>query len=122
MVTRPDAGSLGVGPRHDGAVQIGGYNVDLAEVRAHLEAHPKIAAARVTAVPTDNDGALRLEAVVTPTPTAEQAGIALADWPAEVATWLNGRVDPRAQPTAVYLAPPETSRATGIRGRPEGAS
>lgn len=122
MVTRPDAGSLCVGPRHDGAVQIGGYNVDLADLRAHLEAHPQIAEVRVTAVPTGNDGALRLEAAVTPTPAAEQAGIALADWPAKVATWLTGRVDPRAQPTAVYLAPPSPTRATRADGGSEGAS
>jgi long-chain acyl-CoA synthetase len=94
------------GGRLDGAVQIGGVNVHLAQVRQLLLRHPAVADAALRT--QEVAGQLRLKAFVVPREPADAAALA-----GELATWGRRHLAPAARPVSWTVGPELPRNAMG---------
>ena len=102
------ATTFSVGPRRDGAVQVGGVNVFPALVRAALLEHPEVADAAVRLMRPDEG--MRLKAYIVP-----HAGSADATLAARLRDWIDARLAPAERPKALTLG---TQVPQGAMGKP----
>jgi long-chain acyl-CoA synthetase len=96
------------GPRLDGAVQVGGVNVHLEQVRRRLCNHPEVldAAVRVHSV----SGQTRLKAYVVPQDASQQEGSRLAE---QLQAWAQRHLAPAARPVHYTVGPALPRNAMG---------
>ena len=105
-MVRTGARSFTLAGRCDGAVQVGGVNVDPAAVAALIESHPGVAAAAVRLMRPDEGS--RLKAFVIPA-----GGPGAATFITDLAAWLRDRLPAPARPAAFTVGDELPRTSTG---------